>query len=331
MRNDLSGLPALLAVADQRSFTAAAARLQVTPSAISQAVRALEERLGVRLVQRTTRSVGLTEAGERLVSQLRPSLENVRDTLDSFADQRDVPAGTLRLEVPRIAYHRVIRPHLPAFLAAHPRIRVELRIDDGFSNIIESGCDAGIRIGEMLERDMIAVKISPEETSAVVGAPAYFAARGKPRHPRDLRDHDCITYRRIRRGDIYRWEFTVDGKEIEISVDGRVVLNDGEAMTSAALDGLGLANTLESTVREHIAEGRLQRVLARFCTPFPGLFLYYPSRAHLAPKLAAFITFLTARVRRGSRSTARPEPPSARTEHPSARPARRARSSSRGS
>ncbi|MEO8707367.1 MAG: LysR family transcriptional regulator [Kofleriaceae bacterium] len=296
MLHDLSGLPSLLAVADQRSFTAAAMRLQVTPSAVSQAVRALEERLGVRLVQRTTRSVGLTEAGERLVAQLRPALESVNESLDSLSDQRDVPAGTLRLEVPRVAYHRVLRPHLPGFLAAHPRIRVEVRVDDGFSNIVESGCDAGIRIGEMLDRDMIAVKIGGNETSAVVGAPGYFAARGKPKHPRELQQHDCITYRRVRRGDIYRWEFTVDGKDIEIAVDGRVVINDGEAMITAALDGLGLANTLESTVREHIAKGRLQRVLASYCPPFPGLFLYYPSRAQLAPKLAAFIAYLTKRV-----------------------------------
>jgi DNA-binding transcriptional LysR family regulator len=295
MANELSGLPALIAVADRRSFTAAAAALQVTPSAISQTIRTLEERLGVRLVQRTTRSVGLTEAGEQLVTRLRPALESVHETLDSFTDQRGVPAGTLRLEVPRIAYHRIIRPHLASFLAAHPRIRVELRIDDGFSNIIESGCDAGIRIGEMLERDMIAVKISSDETSAIVGSPAYFAAHGKPKHPRELEQHDCITYRRIRRGDIYRWELTVDGKDIEIAVDGRVVINDGEAMVAAAIDGLGLANVLESTVREHIAARRLVRVLAKYCPPFPGLFLYYPSRAQLAPKLAAFIAFLTKR------------------------------------
>jgi DNA-binding transcriptional LysR family regulator len=221
MVDDLSGLTALLTVAEKRSFTAAAAVLRVTPSAVSQTVKALEERVGVRLVQRTTRSVGLTEAGERFVGRLRPALEGVRSAFDAIAELRDGPAGTLRLNVPRVAYQRVLEPHLEAFLAAYPRVQLEVAIDDAFANIVESGCDAGVRLGEMLDREMVAVRIGAPERAAVVGSPAYVAARGKPKHPRDLRAHDCIKYRRSARGEIYRWEFSEDGKDFEVAVDGR--------------------------------------------------------------------------------------------------------------
>jgi DNA-binding transcriptional LysR family regulator len=296
MADDLTGLTTLLAVAEKRSFTAAAAALRVTPSAVSQTIRALEERVGVRLVQRTTRSVGLTEAGERFVAHLRPALQGVRAAFEALGELRGAPAGTLRLNVPRVAYQRVIEPHLAAFLAAYPRIRLEVVLDDAFANIIAGGYDAGIRIGEMLDREMVAVRIGDDESAAIVGSPAYFAARGRPKRPRDLQGHDCINYRRIARGEIYRWEFSEEGKDIEVAVEGRFTVNDNDAMIGAALAGVGLACVFESTVREPIATGRLIRVLAAFCPPFPGLYLYYPSRAQLAPKLQVLIDFLKQRL-----------------------------------
>lgn len=305
MVDELSGLSALLTVAEKRSFTAAAALLRVTPSAVSQTIKALEERVGVRLVQRTTRSVGLTEAGERFVARLRPALEGVRSAFDAIGELRDGPTGTLRLNVPRVAYQRVLEPHLAAFLAAYPRVQLDVAIDDAFANIIESGCDAGVRIGEMLDREMVALRIGSDESAAVVAAPAYFAARGKPKHPRDLRAHDCINYRRIARGEIYRWEFSEGGKDFEVAVEGRFTVNDSDAMVGAALAGVGLAYLFESVAREHLDAGRLVRVLEAFCPPFPGLYLYYPSRAQLAPKLQVFIDFLKARAPARRRKRAR--------------------------
>lgn len=296
MSADYSGLPALLLVAERRSFTAAAKELRVTPSAVSQAVRALEERVGVRLLQRTTRSVGLTEAGERFVGRLRPALGHVDEAFESLSELRDRPAGKLRLTIPRMAFERIIEPRLGAFMAAYPEIHLDMVIDDGFTNIVEGGFDAGIRIGEMIDREMIAVRIGPDERSAIIGSPDYFARHGKPRRPRDLALHDCINYRRITTGETYRWELTEDGKDLEIAVHGRLTVNDGDASVRAAIAGVGLAYILESIARPALADGRLVRVLARYCPPFPGLFLYYPSRAHLAPKLAALIGFL--RVRR---------------------------------
>jgi DNA-binding transcriptional LysR family regulator len=296
MVDDLSGLTALLTVADKRSFTAAAAALRLTPSAVSQTVRALEERVGVRLLQRTTRSVGLTEAGQRFVTQLRPAMEAVQGAFESLGELRDEPAGTLRLNVPRLAYRQILEPHLAAFLAAYPKIHLEVVIDDGFANIIESGCDAGIRIGEMLDREMVAVRLGRDERAAIVGSPAYFAVRGKPKRPKDLQHHDCINYHRIARREIYRWEFTEDGKDIEIAVHGRLTANDLDVMIHGALNGVGLAYMLESSAREHIEAGRLVRVLEAFCPPFPGLYLYYPSRANLAPKLQAHVVFLRERL-----------------------------------
>jgi len=296
MSADYSGLAALLLVAERRSFTAAAKELRVTPSAVSQTVRALEERVGVRLLQRTTRSVGLTEAGERFVGLLRPALGHVDEAFASLSELRDRPAGKLRLTIPRMAFERILEPRLGAFMAAYPEVHLDLVIDDGFTNIVERGFDAGIRIGEMIDREMIAVRIGPDERSAIVGSPDYFARHAKPRRPRDLALHDCINYRRITTGETYRWELTEDGKDLEIAVHGRVTVNDGDASVRAAIAGVGLAYTLESIARPALTDGRLVRVLARYCPSFPGLFLYYPSRAHLAPKLAALVGFL--RVRR---------------------------------
>ena len=292
MREDLSGLTALLVVAEKRSFTAAAAEMRITPSAVSQPIRTLEERVGVRLLQRTTRSVGLTEAGARFIAQLRPAIDGIHVAFESLAELRDRPAGVLRLSVPRIAHELVLAEKMGAFLAAYPDIALDIDIDDAFTDIVKQGFDAGIRIGEMVEREMIGVRVSEDFRMAVVGSPAYFAARGKPKHPRDLHAHDCINYRRRALGVVPRWDFTEDGKDFEVAVNGRLIFNDGDVMVRAALDGLGLAWVIEQTVRDHLANKRLVRVLDAFCVPFPGLFLYYPSRTHVAPKLQALVDFL---------------------------------------
>lgn len=299
IRDDLSGLSLFVVVADKRSFTAAAAELRVTPSAISQAITALERRLGVRLLQRTTRSVGLTEAGERFLARLRPALSDVRASFDALEALRDRPAGTLRLTVPRISCRRFLDPKLAAFLAAYPEISLDVCVDDAFTDIVAGGFDAGIRLGESLDREMIAVRISGDERVAVVASREYLAAHGRPRHPRELHAHDCINYRRITSGEVYKWEFTEHGKDFEVAVNGRVVCNDAELMVRAACDGVGLAYVLESMVARELEDKRLVRVLGEFCPPFPGHFLYYPSRAHVAPKLRALVDFLRVGPRRG--------------------------------
>jgi DNA-binding transcriptional LysR family regulator len=304
MADDLSGLTALLSVAEKRSFTAAAAELRISPSAVSQTIRALEERVGVRLLQRTTRSVGLTEAGARFIGELKPALESVHAAFESLGALRDRPAGVLRLTVPRFGYEHILAPKLPAFLAAYPDIDLDVSIDDAFVDIVEHGYDAGIRIGEMVEREMIGVRVSADLRMAVVGASSYFGAHGKPKHPRDLHAHDCINYRRRTLGVVYRWEFTENGKDFEVAVNGRILVNDADIMLNAATAGLGLAYLIDSSVRDHLADKRLVRVLDRYCVPFPGFFLYYPSRAHVAPKLQALVDFL--KVGRSRAPTARP-------------------------
>jgi len=292
MRDNLAGLSALLLVAEKRSFTAAAAELGVTRSALSQTVRTLEERLGVRLVQRTTRSVGLTEAGARFVAQVRPALGEVQRAFASLEASRDQPAGQLRINVPRFAFGYVLLPRLRAFLAAYPDITLDLCIDDGTPDIVRGGFDAAIRLGESIDREMVAVRVSDDESMAVVGAPSYFAANGKPKHPRELAGHDCINYRLTPGEPVYRWEFTEGRRDFEIAVDGRVLVNDREAMLHAAIEGLGLAYVAASRVRSQVAAKLLERVLDAYCPPFPGLFLYFPSRVNLPPKLQALVAFM---------------------------------------
>jgi len=292
-----SGLSVFLVVAEKKNFTAAAKALRVTPSAVSQTISALERRVGVRLLQRTTRNVGLTEAGERFIARLRPAAGEVREALASLDELRDRPAGTLRLTVSTIACRRFIEPRIAQFLAKHPDIQLDVVVEDGLTNIVQGGFDAGIRLGESIDREMVAVRISSEERVAVVGSPAYFARKGaKPKHPRDLHEHDCISYRRITGGDIYRWEFTdKKGKDFDVAVHGRLLANDGHLMVRAAVEGVGLAHVLQSMVETELAETRLVRVLAEYCPPFPGYFLYYPSRTHATPKLRALVEFLKIR------------------------------------
>jgi len=295
MREDLSGLRALLCVAEKRSFRGAAAELRVTPSAVSQIVRALEERVGVRLLQRTTRSVGLTEAGEHFVAQVKPALHGIDVAFESLGELRGRPSGLLRLTMLRTGYTDVVKERLAPFLAAYPDIRIDLSLDEALSNVVAEGFDAGIRLGHSLDREMIAVRVSPDQRLVVVGAPSYFARRGKPAHPRDLHDHDCINLRKITSGAVERWKFVENGKDLEIAVDGHVVTNDGAVLVDAAVEGLGLAYLFENMVSALVSEKRLTRVLDRYCPQVPGYFLYYPSRINLAPKLKVLIDFLKER------------------------------------
>jgi DNA-binding transcriptional LysR family regulator len=309
MRDAFTGLTELMAVADARSFTAAAAKLRVTPSAVSQTIRALEQRVGVRLLQRTTRSVGLTEAGARFIARLKPALAGVDEAFAALGELRDRPAGLLRLNVPRLGYDRILEPRLAAFMARYPEIDLEISLDDALANIVEQGFDAGIRIGESVDREMVAVRISQDLRVAVVGSPAYFAKHGKPKHPRDLAAHDCIAYRLITSGAVYRWEFTEQGKDFEIAPRGRIITNDGEVMRRLALAGLGLVHTVDASVLDDIKAKRLIRVLEPWCTPFAGFFLYYPSRTHIAPKLAALVEFLKVRATpAGARTSSQASP-----------------------
>jgi DNA-binding transcriptional LysR family regulator len=292
MRDDLSGLRALLCVAQKKSFTAAAAELRVTPSAVSQTVRALEDRVGVRLLARTTRNVGLTEAGAQFVARLQPALGQIDEAIESLGAARGRPSGLLRLTMLRTGYTDVVKPILARFVAQHPAIRLELHLEETLSNVVTEGFDAGIRLGHALEREMIAIRVSVDQQIVVVGSPEYFAARERPGHPRDLHTHDCINLRMPTRGTVGRWKFIENGKDLEIAVEGHIVTNDGSVLVDAALDGLGLAYVFESMVSSNVAEGRLIRVLDRYCPRIPGYFLYYPSRVNVAPKLKALVDFL---------------------------------------
>ena len=292
MRDDLSGLRALLRVAEKRSFRAAAADLRVTPSAVSQSVRALEGRLGVRLLQRTTRSVGLTEVGAQFVARVKPGLDGIDVAIESLGELRGRPAGLLRLTALRTGYADVLKPKLARFLAAYPDIRIDISLDEALTDVVVQGFDAGLRLGESLDREMIALRVSPDQQVVVVGAPAYLGRRGKPSHPRDLHAHDCINLRKITKGTVVPWRFREDGREFEIAVDGHVVTNDGAVLVDAAVEGLGVAYVFENMVADLLAQNRLVRVLDEYCPQIPGYFLYYPSRVNLAPKLKALVEFL---------------------------------------
>lgn len=299
MREDLSRLEAFVAVAETRSFRAASERLGVTASAVSQTVRQLEDRLGLPLFTRTTRSVALTEAGEHLLRGLKPALSDVHATLESLEHLRGRPAGTLRLNVASIAETFLSEGTVAAFLAEHPDIKLELAVDDGDVDVVSDGFDAAIRLGELVAQDMVAVSVSGDQRQIVVGSPRYFAARPKPRHPRDLHAHACIGWRVYTRPAPYRWEFTEDGKDFEIAIDARVNTNEATVMLRLALDGVGLTIGMEDALRPYIERGELVPVLEKFCPSFPGFFLYYPypSGGEAPPKLKALVDFLRKRMR----------------------------------
>jgi DNA-binding transcriptional LysR family regulator len=294
-RNDASDLLAFLAVARERSFTRAARQLGVSQSALSQTVSALEARLGVRLLNRTTRSVTPTQAGERLFLSIGPKFEAMDVELAALGELREKPAGNLRITATEHAAESILIPALSRILPRHPDIKVELVIDYGLANIVAERYDAGIRPGELIAKDMIAVRIGPDLRMAVVGAPSYFADRRKPRTPQELTGHNCLNLRLPTHGSLYAWEFEKDKRALNVRVDGQLVFNSAGALLNAALNGLGLAYLMETYVRSHVSTGRLVRVLSDWCPPFSGYHLYYPSRRQVSPAFALLVEALRYR------------------------------------
>lgn len=291
VRDELSVLSAFLAVAEERSFTKAAKRLGVSPSALSHAIRGLEERVGIRLLARTTRSVATTDAGEQLLTHLRPALGDIRGTLDRISGLRDRPAGRVRLVVPRVALKSVLAPRLGRFARDYPDVRLEITSDDSLIDLVAGRFDAGIHLGEFIARDMIAVRVSKDLRPAIVGAPSYFKSYPKPRSPRDLTRHRCINIRMGSAG-VYRWEFDKGEESLTVAVDGPLNVDDFETSVHAAIDGVGLIYAFEDQVAKHVKKGTLVRVLEDWCPPFAGFFLYYPSRRQQPAALSALIDAL---------------------------------------
>ena len=290
---DLGALAMFAVVAEERSFTKAAVRLGVSRSAVSHAIHALEERLGLRLVARTTRAVSLTEAGQRLLTGLAPALESIDAAVLDVGELRDRPAGRIRLIAPPIVLSTLLSPKLGAFTRTYPDIVLDITSeDDTRGDLLARRYDAGVHLGEFLQRDMTAVRVTGEQRAAVVAAPTYFDAHPKPKSPGDLTSHRCVLYRMGPEGPIYRWEFEKRGKPVSVSVSGPVIVSDAQFMIRAALDGVGLAYILEDYVAEHIARGELVRVLEDWCPPFAGYFLYYLSRRHQSPALRALVAAL---------------------------------------
>lgn len=295
-REDVSDLVAFVAVARERSFTRAAASLGVSQSALSHTIRKLEARLGLRLLMRTTRSVSPTEAGERLLRTVAPRLDEIGAELDALNEFREKPAGTVRISASEHAARALLWPRIRDFLAEYPDITVELNADNGLIDIVERRFDAGVRLGEQVAKDMIAVRIGPDWRFAVVGAPSYFAANPPPRQPEDLTGHACINLRLPTYGGLYAWEFEKAGRAINVQVEGPLVFNSSALTLEASLAGFGLACVPEDMAAPHIGAGRLQRVLEDWCAPFAGYHLYYPSSRQHSPAFALLVEALRYRA-----------------------------------
>jgi DNA-binding transcriptional LysR family regulator len=294
-REDVNHLLAFLAVARERSFTKAAAKLGVSQSALSHSISGLEARLGLRLLTRTTRSVSPTEAGERLLLTVGPRFEEIEAELQAVSELREKPAGTIRITASEHAVTAILWPKLAKFLRDYSEIKVEITIDHSLIDIVAQRYDAGVRSGEQVAKDMIAVRIGPDMRMAVVGAPSYFAKRSPPKKPHDLTDHKCINLRLATYGGLYAWEFERGGRELKVRVDGQLVFNGTAQMLNAALAGFGLAYVPEDVAQPHIAGGRLKRVLEDWCPPFPGYHVYYPSRRHSSPAFSLLVDALRHR------------------------------------
>jgi DNA-binding transcriptional LysR family regulator len=294
-RAPLADLNAFLAVARERSFTRAAAQLGVSPSALSQTMRGLEERLGMRMLTRTTRSVAPTEVGERLIATVGPHLEGIETGLAALSELRDKPAGTIRITSVDHAAETILWPALSNFLSDYPDVHVELIVDNTLRDIVSERFDAGIRMGERVARDMIAVRIGPDIRMAAVATAAYFASRGKPKTPQDLAAHNCINLRMPTLGGVYAWEFEKKSREIAVRVEGQLTVNDIAVIKQAALNGMGIAFMPEDIAQPHIDAGQLVRVLADWTPPFSGYHLYYPSRRQQSPAFTALVDALRHR------------------------------------
>jgi len=295
MRENINDLLAFLAVARERSFTRAAAKLGVSQSALSHTIRGLEARLGLRLLTRTTRSVAPTEAGERLVRNVGPRFEEIETELDALSELRDKPAGTIRITTGEHAADTILWPALAKLLPKFPDIKVELNVELALTDIVTERYDAGVRFGEQVGKDMIAVRIAPHMRMVVVGSPSYFAKRPVPKHPQDLVGHNCINIRLPTYGGLYVWEFEKDGRELKVRVEGQLVLNRLTQIVTATLAGIGLGFMPEDLAAAHVAKGRLRLVLADWCAPFPGYHLYYPSRRQSSPAFALLVDALRYR------------------------------------
>ena len=295
-RTDFNQLTWFQAVAEERSFTKAAARLGVAQSTLSHAIKQLEARMGIRLLTRTTRNVATTVAGERLLQTIAPRMTEIEEEIAALTAFRDKPSGSIRLTLSDHALQTVVWPKLKPVLAAYPDISVELLLDSSFRNIVEEGYDAGVRLGESVEKDMIAVRIGPDWRLVAVASPDYLAAHGRPQHPQDLVRHRCINTRQESAGGLYPWEFEKDGKELRVRVDGQLTFNNSYAMVDAAVSGFGIAYVPDSMVEAPLAAGTLELVLDDWSPPFDGYFLYYPSRRQ---NLLAFQIIVDALRHRG--------------------------------
>lgn len=289
MTLDLTGIPAFLAIAESGSFRAAAERLGVTRSAVSQSLRALETRLGAGLVSRTTRSVALTEAGRELYARIAPALGEVSLALDAAADRQGSPSGLLRVAVSSIADAFLSGPLIAGFVEAYPGVQLDVTVTDDEFDIVAGGYDAGVRLGEVLAQDVVAVPVSADQRQMAVAAPSYVKRHGAPGHPRELRHHRCIGWRPRPGAAPYRWEFTEAGRDFDVDVQPGVTTNDMWTMIRSAIAGAGITFGLEESFRPFIARGELVPLLEAYCPPFPGFFLYFPDRRHLAPKLRALV------------------------------------------
>ena len=295
-RGALDGVEAFLSVAQHRNFSKAAHELGVTPSAMSQAVRALEARLDVALFTRTTRSVGLTEAGERFLSRAKPAFEELVAAVEAARGLGERPVGLLRIAAPRAAAPVLLEPLVASFCEAYPDVDVEIAASEELIDLAALGFDVGLRLGEFIAADMIAVRLTPPLRQIVVASPTYLAGAGRPKRPEDLRKHTCLRLRRAN-GALALWSFNDRGRPLEIAVSGRLIANDFPTLLGAAIKGVGLAQVPAPIAAEALKNGRLERVLASFAPTTPGVFLYYPSRRHMLPKLRAFIDHAKARAR----------------------------------
>jgi DNA-binding transcriptional LysR family regulator len=287
MKNDLAELAAFAVVSEERSFTRAAARLGVSQSALSHSMRGLEKRLGIQLLARTTRSVSPTAAGAALLEELTPALKQIERAVAETRKQRQTPSGRIRLIIPRTATQMVILPKLARFTRAYPEIVLEVTSSNDPVDLVAGEYDAGVQLGEFIQRDMVAVRVTKEMRLAVVGSPAYFATNPIPRHPQDLKDHACIGFRFS--NHLYRWEFEKGRKALTVSPQGPASFDDPDLVIEAVLDGVGIGTAMEDTLTDLIARGRLIQVLKDWCPAFPGYFLYYPSRRNQPAALAALI------------------------------------------
>lgn len=296
MRQNISDLLAFLAVARERSFTRAAAQLGVSPSALSHTLKGLESRLGVRLLTRTTRSVAPTEAGERLLQTIGPRFQDIEHELDALTELRDKPAGTIRITATDYATDKVLWPRLAKVLTQYPDLKAEIVIDYGLVDIVEQRFDIGVRLGDQVAKDMIAVRIAPDMKMAMVGSPAYLASRDAPKSPTDLTLHNCIGLRLPTHGGVYAWELKKGKRELQVRIDGQFTCNGSYQMLRAAIDGIGLAFLPDDLVADHVNTGQLLRVLEPWCPTFPGLHIFYANRREMSRAMSVVIDALRYRA-----------------------------------